>query len=161
MPKPAVVYLALGSNMGDRQANLEAALQALPPLVQVLKRSPIYETAPWGITDQPDFLNMVVLSRTSLALQPLLADLKRIESDLGRLPTRRYGPRLIDIDILFYDHVVLQTAELSVPHASLHERAFVLVPLADLAPGFVHPVLGQTVRQLLAKVDTSGVKPYE
>ncbi len=161
MPALETVYLALGSNLGDRLANLEAAVAALPPAVKVLERSPIYETAPWGVTDQPAFLNMVVQGETGLAPAALLARLKRLESRLGRLPSIRFGPRLIDIDILFYGSRILVTPRLTIPHPQLHQRAFVLVPLADLAPSFVHPVLGKPIRELLAGVDVTGVKRYE
>ena len=160
MTRPETVYLALGSNLGDRLANLEAAIIALPPAVKVLERSPVYETAPWGVTSQPDFLNMVLQGETRLAPTALLTCLKRIETDLGRLPSVRYGPRLIDMDILFYDDLVLNIPELVLPHPRLHERAFVLVPLADLAAGLVHPVLRKTIRGLLEGIDTTGVKRY-
>jgi 2-amino-4-hydroxy-6-hydroxymethyldihydropteridine diphosphokinase len=157
---PSTVYLALGTNLGDRLANLNTALAALPPIVTGLAGSPVYETPPWGMTDQPAFLNMVVRGKTRLTPPDLLAHLKRLEAELGRLPSIRYGPRLIDMDILFYEDLVLDTPELTIPHAQLHERAFVLVPLADLAPGLVHPVFGKTVHQLLEAVDTTGVKFY-
>jgi 2-amino-4-hydroxy-6-hydroxymethyldihydropteridine diphosphokinase len=154
------VTLALGTNLGDRLDNLQVAIAALPPAVKVLKRSPVYETPPWGLTDQPAFLNMVLSGRTRLAPLKLLTFLKDLETRLGRQPSIRYGPRKIDIDILFYDDIVLDTPELTIPHPRLQERAFVLVPLADLAPRLVHPALGKTVRQLLAEVDTTGVKRY-
>jgi 2-amino-4-hydroxy-6-hydroxymethyldihydropteridine diphosphokinase len=155
-----IVYLALGTNLGDRPANLQAALSALPPAVNVLERSPIYETPPWGVTDQPAFLNMVLRGKTSMAPLPLLVYLKHLETRLGRLPSVRYGPRKMDIDILFHDDVILNIPGLTIPHPRLHERAFVLVPLADLAPGLIHPVFGQTILQLLVQVDSTGVKPY-
>jgi 2-amino-4-hydroxy-6-hydroxymethyldihydropteridine diphosphokinase len=139
---------------------LQAAIAALPPVVAVLESSPVYETQPWGVTDQPTFLNMVIKGKTSLRPQELLQHLKRLETQLGRLPSIRYGPRLIDIDLLFYDDILLNTPQLTVPHPNLHERAFVLVPLADLAPELVHPVFGKTVRQLLAEVDATGVERY-
>jgi 2-amino-4-hydroxy-6-hydroxymethyldihydropteridine diphosphokinase len=151
------VYLALGSNLGDRSANLRTALAALPPKVKVQTLSPIYETPPWGVTDQPAFLNMVLRGKTRLTPTNLLKYVKSLETSLGRLPTIRYGPRLIDIDILFYDDLVLDTPELILPHPRLHERAFVLVPLADLAPALVHPRLGKPVRELLRAVDTKGI----
>ena len=156
----SLIYLSLGSNLDDRYAALQAALAAFPPAVTVLAESPIYETPPWGVTDQPAFLNMVIRAETHLAPLALLALLKRLETQLGRLPSIRYGPRKIDLDILFYDELVLDTPELFLPHPRLSERAFVLVPLADLAPGLVHPVLGRPIRDLLATVDTKGIIRY-
>ena len=155
-----MIYLALGSNLGDRLANLRGAVAALPPVVAVQAESPVYETPPWGYTDQPPFLNMVLQGATELQPMPLLANLKQLERTLGRGKTFRWGPRRIDIDILFYDDLVLETPRLSIPHPGLPERAFVLVPLADLAADLRHPVLGKSVRELLAAVDASGVKLY-
>lgn len=156
-----IVYLALGTNLGDRPANLRAALAALPPAVTVLAQSPVYETPPWGVTDQPAFLNMVAKAETHQAPRELLKYLKTLELTLGRLPAIRYGPRLIDVDILFYDDLLLDTPELTIPHPRLHERAFVLVPLADLEPALVHPGLGQPVRALLSAIDTKGIVRHE
>ena len=156
----SIVTLALGTNLGDRPGNLQAAIAALPPAVTVLEQSFVYETLPWGVTDQPSFLNMVIKGETRQKPQELLKKLKELETQLGRLPSIHYGPRKIDIDILFYDDLILDTPELTLPHPHLHERAFVLVPLADLAPEQIHPVLGKTIRQLLAEVDTTGVKRY-
>ncbi|MGB8214854.1 MAG: 2-amino-4-hydroxy-6-hydroxymethyldihydropteridine diphosphokinase [Anaerolineales bacterium] len=157
----SVVYLALGTNLGDRPGNLLTAIAALQPLVMELGQSHIYETSPWGVIDQPAFLNMVLSGKTNLTPLALLERLKHLETNQGRVPSIRYGPRLIDMDILFYDSLVLRTPELTIPHPRLHERAFVLVPLADLAPQLVHPVFGKNIRQLLADVDTTGVKRYE
>jgi 2-amino-4-hydroxy-6-hydroxymethyldihydropteridine diphosphokinase len=154
------VFLALGTNLGDRPANLRAAIATLPPSVVVRQSSPVYETPPWGLTDQPAFLNMVVKAETRLEPAALLATLKRIDQELGRTPTVRWGPRVIDMDILFYDDLVLETPEATIPHPRLHERAFVLVPLADIAPDLRHPVLGKTVAEMLAECDTSGIKQY-
>ena len=154
------VFLALGTNLGDRPANLRAAIAALPPSIVVRQSSPVYETPPWGLTDQPAFLNMVVKAETHLEPAALLATLKRIDQELGRAPTVRWGPRVIDMDILFYDDLVLETPEATIPHPRLHERAFVLVPLADVAPDLRHPVLGKTVAEMLAECDTSGIKQY-
>ena len=147
------VYLALGSNLGDRAANLHAACRALSPQVQIERASPIYETDPWGYADQPPFYNQVLRARTELEPLALLNFLKQTETRLGRQPSVRYGPRLIDLDILFYNDQVLQTDELTLPHPRLHERAFVLIPLKDLAADLRHPVLGQTVRELCAALD--------
>lgn len=154
------IFLALGTNLGDRPANLHAAIDALEPPVKARRESPVYETPPWGVTEQPAFLNMVVEGETVLEPAPLLDHLKRIEARLGRQPSARYGPRLIDLDLLFYDDLVLDTPPLVVPHPRLHERAFVLVPLADLAPDLRHPTLGLPVRELLAGVDTTGIRLY-
>ncbi len=155
-----IVYLGLGSNLGDRAANLAAARRALASQVRLLAASPVYETAPWGYTDQPDFLNQVLQAETDLDPFALLDHLKALELRLGRQPTFRYGPRSIDIDLLLYDDLVLETERLTLPHPELAKRAFVLVPLADLAPDLAHPALGQRVSELLAAVDRSGVWPY-
>jgi 2-amino-4-hydroxy-6-hydroxymethyldihydropteridine diphosphokinase len=156
-----LIYLALGTNLGDRFANLLAAIAGLPPAVRLQAQSPVYETPPWGLTSQPAFLNMVLKGETDLVPPALLAHLKRLETKLGRQPAVHWGPRLIDMDILFYDELILNTPELTIPHPHLQERAFVLVPLADLEPDLIHPVLGKPVSQLLAAVDTTGVKRYE
>jgi len=154
-----IVYLALGSNMGDRQQNLALALAALSPAVTVLRTSPIYETPPWGYADQPTFLNQVVQAETSLPPLELLAYLKELERTLGRKPNFQNGPRQIDIDILLYGAEVLNLPQLVIPHPRMHERGFVLVPLADLAPDLIHPVLGRSIRDLLGTVDRAGITP--
>jgi 2-amino-4-hydroxy-6-hydroxymethyldihydropteridine diphosphokinase len=146
------IYLGLGSNLGDREANLRRALDLLGERVQVKRTSSIYETEPVGFKDQPQFLNLVCCGTTELSPRDLLAFVKSIEAVMGRLPTVRFGPRLIDIDILFYDDLVLDEADLVIPHPRLHERAFVLVPLSEIAPDLVHPVLKKTVRDLLTLV---------
>ncbi len=154
------IYLALGSNLGDRLGNLNTALAALAPQVRLLAASPIYETPPWGYADQPAFLNQVVEVETDLDPWELLLHLKRIEKQLGRQPSVRNGPRLIDLDILFFSDRIIDLPGIAIPHPRLHERAFVLLPLADLAPNFRHPLLCRRVRQLLAEVDTTGIVHY-
>lgn len=157
----AEVYIALGTNLGNRIANLHHAVEIISSKIILMKLSAIYETAPWGILDQPAFLNQTLYGRTHLSPQALLDFLKQSEIDLGRRPTVKYGPRLIDLDILFYDDLVLSSPRLTIPHPHLAERAFVLVPLADIAPDFVHPVIGKSVCQLMALVDCSGVSRIE
>jgi 2-amino-4-hydroxy-6-hydroxymethyldihydropteridine diphosphokinase len=153
------VYIALGTNLGDRLDNLRAAVQSMPPDVRVLGESHVYETPPWGYEDQPAFLNMVVKAETDLGPESLLKYLKQVEVQLGRKQSFRWGPRLIDLDILFYDDLLIASPLLVVPHPRLHERAFVLVPLAEVAAEYVHPVLGKRVWELLQTVDVGGIKP--
>ena len=154
------VYIALGTNIGDRAENMQQALKELESIMQVEERSPIYETPPWGLVDQPDFLNQVVRGETELSPVELIKALKEIEAEMGRVPTIRYGPRLIDLDLLFYDDLVFETEKLSIPHPRMRGRAFVLVPLADLAPEIIHPVYGETVIEMLAEVDPAGIHVY-
>jgi 2-amino-4-hydroxy-6-hydroxymethyldihydropteridine diphosphokinase len=151
-------FLCLGSNLGDRLANLHQAILLLSPKAATIRASAVYETEPWGYKDQPSFLNQVIEVQTELNPQELLFYVQDIEKKVGRKPSFRYGPRVIDVDILLYDDVLADTPELIIPHPHLQERAFALVPLVEIAPDLVIPGLGIKVRDLLVKLEPSGVK---
>lgn len=152
-----IVYLALGSNLGDRQENLRQAVAALPPQMVIKAKSHIYETPPWGFEDQPRFFNQAVKAETYLEAEPLLKHLKRLEIALGRQASFPNGPRSIDIDILFYDDLVLNTPLLTLPHPRLHDRGFVLLPMMDIAPELVHPVMKKSIREMAASCNLDGI----
>ncbi len=161
MNSPAItVYLGLGSNLGERGLHLSQAMDFLSERIKIEKKSPIYDTAPVGNPNQPRFLNMVIRVSTRLPANTLLFMAKGIEAKLGRVPIDT--PRPIDIDILFYgDQIINNPPQLIVPHPRLAERAFVLVPLADIAPDLLHPVKKKTIQQLLAEVEgKEGVIPW-
>lgn len=153
-----IVYLALGSNLGDREENLKQAIASLAPQMDVKARSHVYETPPWGYEEQPRFLNQVLKAQTYLQPEPLLKHIKRLEVALGRKATFHNGPRLIDIDILMYDDVVLNTSLLTLPHPRMHERGFVLLPMMDIAPDLVHPLTKKSVREMLISCNLGGIK---
>ncbi len=148
MARDKNVVLAFGSNLGDRRASVEAGIQALSALGTVGRVSSFLETKPYGVTDQPDFLNGALLLKTKLTPQALLTALKQIEKEVGRTPTRRWGPRVLDLDIIYYEDLVLQTETLTIPHVDRCNRSFVLNPIAEIAPDLVDPQLHKTVRVL-------------
>ena len=153
-----VIYLALGSNLGDRAANLRTAIDSLPATgILVLRESPIYETEPVGYARQGWFLNMVVEAETALFPMQLLARTAKIERALGRVRMIPNGPRTIDIDILLYGKALVRSARLEIPHPRMQERRFVLAPLADLSPGLRHPVSRKTVRQMLEEAPAQNI----
>ena len=148
----ALVYLSLGSNIGDRVAYIQQAVKLLQNdgMLTLVRSSTLYETEPWGNKEQNWFINAVIEAKTQLLPQELLKYCQEIEAQLGRMRSGvpRWGERTIDIDILFYDDKVINTPELTIPHKYLHERAFTLVPLLELVPSFKHPVLGKTILEL-------------
>ena len=147
MPK---LYLLLGGNLGDRPAYLQQARDKIATAVgPVMRSSGRYETAAWGKTDQPAFLNQVLEVQTELSPEQVLQTINAIEYDLGRIRAEHWGSRVIDIDILFYDDLVQQSQRLTIPHPQLHLRRFTLQPLAEIAPQLVHPVLQKSIRELL------------
>jgi 2-amino-4-hydroxy-6-hydroxymethyldihydropteridine diphosphokinase len=163
MPDPTQIYICLGSNLGDRAANMESAIAALPEAgVRVLRRSALYETEPVDFLAQPWFLNCVVEAETFLAPQELLLALQGIERQLGSMKLVPRGPRIIDLDILFYGEKAIHTEEMEIPHPRIPQRRFVLVPLAELAPALRHPVLDSTIAQLLTLTpDNSEVRLWQ
>lgn len=157
------VYLSLGSNLGDREGYLDRAVRALEevPRIRVVSVSRIIESEPMGEVDQPAFLNMAVGIETAYEPLELLDRLKSLERELGRTHTRRWGPREIDIDIVLWDDRMVAGGRLTVPHPEFRKRAFVLVPLAEIAPDAIDPETGKTVRELLESPETAGaVRTY-
>jgi 2-amino-4-hydroxy-6-hydroxymethyldihydropteridine diphosphokinase len=156
------VYLLTGGNMGNRTANLQAAIDLVSERVgTVAATSSVYETKAWGNAEQPDFLNQVLVIDTALLAQDLMKQLMKIEQEMGRMRHEKYGPRQIDIDILFYNDAIIKTTDLTIPHPRLHLRNFTLEPLFELAPHLIHPVLGKTIAQLFAtSPDTLNVKKF-
>ncbi|TAK14798.1 MAG: 2-amino-4-hydroxy-6-hydroxymethyldihydropteridine diphosphokinase [Anaerolineae bacterium] len=153
-----IAYLGLGSNLGDRAANLATAIERLVPSVVLTRASSLYETDPWGYSDQPAFLNQAIEAHTDLAPRALLDFLKGIEVRVGRIPTFPNGPREIDLDILFYDDLVLNEPGLTIPHPRLEQRAFAIVPLAEIALELIHPVSGLTISEIAAQLNTSSIR---
>ena len=153
----AIVYLSLGSNIGDRVAYIQQAVKLLQenPDFKLVRSSTLYETEPWGNKRQNWFINAVIEAKTKLSASELLKFCLEIENKLGRVRegVPHWGERAIDIDILFYDNEIINTSELIIPHKFLHERAFVLVPLLELIPEFKHPIFNKTVEELYEELE--------
>ncbi len=148
------VFIGIGSNMGRRAANCHIAIEALGTSgpVRIISVSPLYETAPWGVPGQRPFVNVVMEIRSAIGPMALLGLLKSLEYALGRRRGPRWGPRVIDLDLLFFGRCVMDTPALTIPHPRLQKRAFVLLPMAGIAPDFIHPVLGVSMRALLSRL---------
>jgi 2-amino-4-hydroxy-6-hydroxymethyldihydropteridine diphosphokinase len=156
----AVAMLGLGSNLGNRLQNLRTALRhvrtANPKLLQVLRTSDVFETPPWGVTDQPHFLNACLTAECALSPEELLALLKGIETRMGRKETRRWGERAIDLDVLAIGSLTYGSPGLRVPHVDMHRRGFVLLPLAQILPDWIHPVTSRSVTEMAGDFCGSG-----
>ncbi len=162
MPDSVVAFLGIGSNLGDPVLNCRVALGWLDQRTTVLRRSSLYRSEPVGFRDQQWFVNCVLEIRTDLAPHGLLDIVQGIEEKMGRVRKERWGPRTIDIDILFYGQLVVNDDDLRIPHPELHKRRFVLAPLEEIAPYWVHPVFGISVKGLLGRLqDFSAVERIE
>ena len=149
----SVSYIGIGSNLGIRQENCFRAIEILEKRgIKVQKKSSLYETEPWGVKDQPRFINMVVQIETTLEPNDLLRVLKDIEKEIGRQDSFRWGPRMIDLDILLFNALVLNEKDLQIPHPYLHEREFVLRPLSEIAPDVMHPVFHMSIYKLTQNI---------
>ena len=149
------VYLALGSNIGDRKKYIEKAIEKLTSFSTIHKRSKVRETDPIGYEDQNRFLNCVVVVKTEITSELFLQKIQEIENDLGRKRSIHWGPRTIDIDIIFYDDLVVESETLIIPHPRMHERLFVLEPLLEINPDFVHPIFKKTIKELFLQLNSS------
>ena len=148
-----IAYLGIGSNLGNRNHNLVRAIKLLSRHATIKGISSVYQTMPWGYSDQPYFLNIVCRLETTITAMDLLIITQCIEKTIGRTPTFLYGPRLIDIDILIYGDQVVETDHLKIPHPHINERAFVLTPFAEIAASLIHPVTGKSISEHLEEVD--------
>ncbi len=156
------IFLGVGSNIEPREENIARAISLLKEKgFKIVKSSPIYQTEPVGYESQPKFLNLVLYVKGETSPKSCLDTLKEIEREVGRRPTFPNGPRVIDLDILFYDDLVIDKPRLKIPHPKLHKRAFVLLPLSQIAPNLIHPVFKKSIRELLRGIDTKGVEVWE
>ena len=152
------VYLSLGSNLGDRRANLKKALSLLGDSVDIASVSSVYDTEPVGVGEQPRFLNLMCCVNTNIGPLQLLSFIKGIEAEMGRDLKLKNAPRVVDIDIIFHGDTIMESQELTIPHPRMRERAFVLIPFAEIAPEIVHPVSGERIDELASRVeDRDGV----
>lgn len=156
------VYLLIGGNVGNRLQNLRHAVEQLSSWGTVIRQSAVYETAAWGKTDQASFLNQAIELKTNLSPQVLIGTILQIEEEMGRKRMEKYGPRIIDIDILFFNSDIVQEPHLTIPHPEIQNRRFALVPMADIAPELMHPVLHKSIRHLLQECpDTLDARRFE
>jgi len=159
VPSPANVAIALGSNMGDTFTILAGAFKRLENTsgIQIIARSSWYKTAPIGEPEQSDYLNACAILQVAMSPEAVLAILMKIEQEFGRVRNVRWGPRTLDLDILLYENMIVDTPDLQIPHPRMVERAFVLIPLAEIAPLWIEPISGNTISQLVQKLDASQV----
>lgn len=156
-----IVFLGLGTNLGDRTGNLNTALKLLPEKgLKILAVSGIYETAAWGFTDQPDFLNLCLQARTDLNPGDLLDTLKILEKEIGRKESFHWGPRLIDIDILYYNNQIISEDNIRIPHPGIAQRDFVLAPLTEIAPDFINPLNHLSSSQMLENLPANSARVF-
>ena len=148
-----VTYIGIGSNLGNREENCQKAIALLiEKNIMITKRSSLYETEPWGVKEQPGFINMALEIETNLEPGILLRTIKEIENSMGRLEGMRWGPRIIDLDILLYDDLILKTHDLEIPHPGIKDREFILKPLSEIAPDKIHPILKKSIKTLLIEI---------
>jgi 2-amino-4-hydroxy-6-hydroxymethyldihydropteridine diphosphokinase len=152
----SAVFISIGSNLGDRKANCMGALDRIKEAgIEIKKISSTYETKPWGVAEQPDFINIAAEIITTIQPIELLNIFKNIEAVMGRKEGIKWGPRIIDIDIIFYDDIIFDSPELKIPHPLLHKRDFVLRPMSEIAPNKKHPLMNKTVKELSEEINNA------